>query len=64
MHNSQCTIHNSQLMTYDESIKKAEAIIAQLESSEALSMEEYRLRADEAEKLLKQCEAEVDGLFA
>ena len=51
-------------MNYDESIQKAEAIIAQWESSEALSMDEYKRRADEAEQLLKQCEKEVDGLFA
>ncbi|MBQ2068303.1 MAG: exodeoxyribonuclease VII small subunit [Paludibacteraceae bacterium] len=42
-------------MNYDEKIAKAEQIIAQLEQSEALSMEEYRRLADEATTLLRQC---------
>ena len=40
---------------YDETIKKAEAIIAQLEQAEALSMDEYKRLASEATALLKQC---------
>ncbi len=50
-------------MTYDESIQRAEAIIAQLEQSEALSMDEYKRLASEATALLKQCKsllAEMD----
>ena len=50
-------------MTYDESIQRAEAIIAQLEQSEALSMDEYKRMASEATVLLKQCKsllAEMD----
>ena len=50
-------------MTYDESIQRAEAIIAQLEQSEALSMDEYKRMASEATALLKQCKsllAEMD----
>lgn len=50
-------------MTYDENIKRAEMIIAQLESSDAISMEEYRRLASEATALLKQCKSEIDGLF-
>ena len=46
-------------MTYDENIKKAEEIIAQLEASEAISMEEYRRLAAEATALLKQCKDEL-----
>ena len=46
-------------MNYDEAIQKAEAIIAQLESAEALSMEEYKKAAAEATALLKQCKAEL-----
>ena len=42
-------------MGYDEAIKKAEAIVAQLEQSEALSMDEYKRLASEATALLKQC---------
>ena len=44
-------------MTYDESIQRAEAIIAQLEQSEALSMDEYKRLASEAAALLKQCKS-------
>lgn len=44
-------------MNYDESIQKAEAIIAQLEQSEALSLEEYKRLASEATRLLKQCQS-------
>lgn len=46
-------------MNYDENIKKAEAIIAQLESSEAISIEEYKRMAAEATALLKQCREEL-----
>lgn len=42
-------------MSYDEKIEKAEAIIAQLEASEAISLEEYKRLAAEATALLKQC---------
>lgn len=47
-------------MNYDEAIQKAEAIIAQLESAEALGMEEYKKAAAEAAALLKQCKAELE----
>ena len=50
-------------MSYDECIKKAEAIIAQLEQSEAISLDEYKRLAKEATGLLKQCKsllAEMD----
>lgn len=49
-------------MTYDENIKRAEAIIAQLESAEALSMEEYKRLASEATALLKQCKDDIEGI--
>ena len=48
-------------MTYHEAIKRAEAIIAGLESAEALSMEEYKKAATEATALLKHCKAEIDN---
>ena len=50
-------------MTYDEAIQRAETIIAQLEQSEAISMDEYKRLASEATALLKQCKsllAEMD----
>ena len=42
-------------LTYDEAIEKAEAIIARLEQSDAISMEEYQKAAAEATALLRQC---------
>lgn len=42
-------------MTYDEKIQRAEQIIAQLESAEALSMDDYKKAAAEATALLKEC---------
>ncbi|MBR4432272.1 MAG: exodeoxyribonuclease VII small subunit [Paludibacteraceae bacterium] len=49
-------------MNYDESIKKAEQIIAQLEQAEALSMDEYKRLAAEATALLKECKSHIEGL--
>lgn len=49
-------------MTYDEKIAKAEAIIAQLESSDALSMEAYKKAAAEATALLKSCKSDIEGM--
>ena len=44
-------------MSYDDKIKRAEEIIAQLEAAEALSMDEYKRLAAEATELLKQCKS-------
>lgn len=44
-------------MNYDEAIKRAEQIIAQLEQSEALSLDEYKRLASEATALLNQCKS-------
>ena len=49
-------------MTYDEKIQRAEQIIAQLESAEALSMEAYKKAAAEATALLKECRSEIEGM--
>ena len=46
-------------MSYDEKIKKAEQIIAQLEQAEAIGMDEYKRLASEAETLLNQCKEEL-----
>jgi len=46
-------------MNFDENIKKAETIIAQLEASEAISMDEYKRLAAEADALLKACREEL-----
>lgn len=48
-------------LTYDEAIQKAETIIGQLESAEAISMDEYKRLATEVTALLKQCRAELAG---
>ena len=44
-------------MSYDEKIKRAEQIIAQLEASDAISMEAYKKAAAEATALLKECKS-------
>ena len=49
-------------MTYDEKMAKAEAIIQQLESAEALSMEAYKKAAAEATALLKSCKSDIEGM--
>ena len=43
--------------TYDEAIQRAETIIAQLEQSEALSMDDYKRLANEATAILKHCKS-------
>lgn len=49
-------------MTYDEKIKRAEEIIAQLEAAEAISMEAYKKAAAEATALLKYCKSDIEGM--
>ena len=44
-------------MSYDENIKRAEQIIAQLEQTEAISLDEYKRLSSEATALLKQCKS-------
>jgi hypothetical protein len=48
-------------MNYDEKIKKAETIISELEQTQALSMETYKLKAAEAKELLDACTQELDA---
>ena len=48
-------------MSYDEAIKRAEEIIAQLEEAEALGMDEYKRLATEATALLQHCKDEVEN---
>ncbi len=52
------------MMSYDEKIKRAESIIAQLEQAEAIGMDEYKRLASEATALLKQCKDEIEGISA
>ena len=44
-------------MSYDEAIQKAETLIAQLEQSDAIRMEEYKRVAKEAAQLLQHCKS-------
>ena len=46
-------------LTYDEAIQKAETIIDQLESAEAISMDEYKRLATEVTALLKACKEQL-----
>ena len=50
-------------LSYDEAIRRAETIIAQLEAAEALGMDEYQRMATEATSLLRHCKAEIEHLY-
>ena len=50
-------------MTYDEAIGKVEAIVKDLEQSEALSMDVYKAKAKQAKELLDFCEKQL-GIMA
>ena len=52
---------NSQL-TYDQAMTRVEAIVQQLEQSEAISLSEYKELADEARQLLAFCRNEVEKI--
>lgn len=49
-------------MTYDEAIQKAEKIVQGLESSEPISVTEYKKQAAEAGALLDYCEQQILNL--
>ena len=49
-------------LTYDQAMARVEAIVQQLEQSEALSLQEYRLLAEEARGLLAFCCKEIEVL--
>lgn len=46
-------------MTYDETIKRIEQIVQELEQSEALSMDAYQEKAKEAKELLTFCHTQL-----
>ena len=48
--------------TYDEAIARIEALVGQLERSEALSMDEYKRIATEAKTLLEYCRQQVEKM--
>ena len=59
--NTQHSTLNSQL-TYDQAMARVEAIVQQLEQSEAIILSEYKQLADEARQLLAFCRNEVEKI--
>ena len=49
-------------LSYDQAMARVEAIVQQLEQSEALSLQDYRLLAEEARGLLAFCRKEIEVL--
>lgn len=49
-------------MTYDEAIGRVEAIVKDLEQADALSMEVYKQKAQEAKELLDFCEKQLGAM--
>lgn len=49
-------------MTYDEAIGKVEAIVKDLEQADALSMEVYKQKSQEAKELLDFCEKQLGAM--
>ena len=45
--------------SYDQAIQRLEQIVAELEQSEALSMEAYQAKANEAKRLLTFCQQQL-----
>lgn len=48
-------------MTYDDALKRLEAIVKELEASEALSMDAYQKKAVEAKRLLAFCQQQLSA---
>ena len=48
-------------MSYDEAIKRIEVLVTELESSKAISMDEYLVKAKEAKELIVFCQKELTG---
>ena len=46
-------------LSYDQAMARVEAIVQQLEQSEALSLQDYRLLAEEARGLIEFCRKEI-----
>ena len=49
-------------LSYDQAMARVEAIVQQLEQSEAISLSEYKQLADEARQLLAFCRNEVEKI--
>lgn len=49
-------------MSYDEALKRINAILAELEAGEAISMDEYKAKAKEAKQLIDFCQNQLTTL--
>jgi len=49
-------------LTYDEAIARLEALVKELETAEALSMDTYKQKASEAKELITFCRAQLAGV--
>lgn len=49
-------------MTYDEALARLQAIMADLEKEEAISIDEYKQKAKEAKELLAYCRNQLTTL--
>ena len=49
-------------LSYDQAMARVEAIVQQLEQSEAISLSEYKELSDEARQLLAFCRNEVEKI--
>ena len=49
-------------LSYDQAMSRVEAIVQQMEQAEALSLQDYRLLAEEARGLLAFCRKEIEVL--
>ncbi|MBO5817285.1 MAG: exodeoxyribonuclease VII small subunit [Paludibacteraceae bacterium] len=48
-------------MSYDEAIKRIEQLVAELEETQAISMDAYLAKAKEAKELIDFCQKELTG---
>lgn len=49
-------------MTYDEAIQRLEDIVQSMQATEALSMEDYKNKAQEAKQLIQFCQKQLTTL--
>lgn len=49
-------------MTYDAALARAEELVRELESTAALSVTDYKVRASEVKRLLDYCESQLGGM--
>ena len=49
-------------MTYQEKINRLEQILREIESQDAISMDLYRAKAEEAKALIEACRKDILGM--